>query len=353
MKCRRHRRFGDAREAVRSGSFTLVATALAGCAAPTPVDRFDGVALLRGVDSWAVQLQGVESDLAQRDLERARVDLVVLEPTRSVRGMEAVPMREIVAAVQRSAGATLPTKRCVAYLDIGQAEDYRCYWSADWRAPDGGPGSPDFVLGLDPEGWVGNYPVSFWDERWRALLWGRPEAPLDQILADGFDGVYLDWVLGCFHPMVVAAAERDGVDAAAEMVALIRDVRAYARARNPLFVVIAQNAVDLAERRPELVASVDAFAQEDLSFRGSATAAWDDPGSGGVPAPAQGPYSTPELGARLAALVERGIPVLTLDYAVAPDDARAARRASRSFGCIPCVSRTPLDRLPEELRAAP
>jgi cysteinyl-tRNA synthetase, unknown class len=324
---------------------------LASCATsspPAPVAVPLTIPVLAPVDSWVIQLQGIDAAATTRALCKRSVDMVVLEPMRSQTNEGAFPMRELVGKVQQSAGASLPGKRVIAYLNVGQAEDYRSYWRFDWRAPTAaGAGSPAFLLGLDPDGWQGNYPVAYWDPAWQRCLFGHPDAPLDQILADGFDGIYCDWVLGFSDPAVKAAASAAGVDPAVAMVELLAAIRNYARARYPLFVLIAQNGLALAEQRPELLAAVDALAQEDLSFRGTATAGWFDAAAGDIAAAATGPWSTAELGARLAAMRRREVPVFTLDYALRPDNATAAIATARRFGCVPCISRTPLDRLPD------
>jgi cysteinyl-tRNA synthetase len=279
--------------------------------------------------------------------------MLVVEPMRSQRGLSDFAMADLVRRLQKSSGETLPHKRVLAYLNVGQAEDYRGYWTAGWQAPGAGAaGRPEFLLGPDPEGWPGNYPVAYWDPAWRRCLWGSSDALLDQILADGFDGVYLDWVLGCTDAGVVAAAAAQGVDARAAMVDLIRELRAYARSRYPLFAVVAQNGLPLAEQAPELLQVVDALAQEDVSFRGAATASWFDPTAGDVPAPADGEWSTAAVLARLQAVARPGLPVFTLDYALQPANVEAALRSSRSHGLVPCVTRTPLDRLPPHARPA-
>lgn len=312
-----------------------------------PIPALD-IPVLAPVESWSIQLQGLDPVSSPSTLARRSVDMFVIEPMRSQRGEHEFPMRDLVLRVQASPGATLPGKRCIAYLNAGQAEDYRAYWRPEWQAPTAdGPGQPAFLLGLDPDGWQGNYPVAYWQPEWRQCLYGRPDAPLDQILADGFDGIYVDWVLGCMDPNVLVAAAAAGVDAGAEMVRLLADLRRYARARYPLFVVIAQNGIALAEQHPELLTVVDALAQEDLSFRGLASAGWFDAEAGDIPAAPAGEWSTPRLGARLAAVRARGVPVFTLDYALQPANVQQAMVASRSFGCVPSVSRTPLDRLPD------
>jgi cysteinyl-tRNA synthetase len=303
--------------------------------------------VLTEVASWAIQLQGTEDPFAVRALETVAVDMLVLDPVRSQRGMSDHPTAELVRRLQRSAGGRLPQKRVIAYLNVGQAEDYRAYWQPDWRAPTAdAPGSPPFLLGLDPDGWAGNYPVAYWDPAWRRCLFGHPDAPLDQILADGFEGVYLDWILGYADRHVAAAAAAQGIDPAAAMVDLLRELRAYARARYPLFAMIAQNGVHLAERVPGLLDVVDALVQEDVSFRGSASASWFDAGAGDAPAPPEGDWSTARLLERLRAATHGAVPVFTLDYALVPANIEAATRASRAAGFVPFVSRTPLDRLP-------
>ncbi len=273
--------------------------------------------------------------------------MVVIDAVRSVRGNESVAMADRVHRLQQSGGGSTDRKLCIAYLNIGQAEDYRTYWRSTWRAPaPGSAGSPDFLVSIDPDGWEGNYPVAYWDERWRRVLFGAPDALLDQVLADGFDGIYMDWVLGYLEPAVVRAAEAAGVDPAAEMVELIAAIRSYAQARRPGFLLIAQNGVGLASEQPRFTTLIDGFSHEDLSFSGGAAATWDDPQSGGVAAPQSGPWSTRELSARLDEIRRSGIPVFTLDYAVRAEHVAQAQRVSRNFGYVPFVSRTPLDRLP-------
>ena len=304
------------------------------------------IPVLQCVENWAIQLQGLDQPATLHQLETAAVDLVVIEPMRSQRDQTDFPTRDIVRRLQRSEGATMPHKRCLAYLNIGQAEDYRSYWQPDWRAPTAtSVGSPSFVLGLDPDGWEGNYPVAYWRAEWRRCLFGSPDALLDQILADGFEGVYLDWVLGFDDPSVVAAARADGVDPAVEMFRLLTDLRAYARARYPLFVMIAQNGVALCEREPRTLAVIDALSQEDVSFRGEAGADWNAPEAGDIAAAASGDWSTESLCQRLRAATDRGLAVFTLDYALQPDHVAQAEHTSRQHGFVPYVTQTPLDHL--------
>lgn len=84
-------------------------------------------------------------------------------------------------------------KRLVlAYLNIGEAETHRYYWRSSWQ-----PGSPSWLDERHPGS--GRYLVHYWDYDWQALLFGSPNAYLNQILAAGFDGVYLDGVEAYQH----------------------------------------------------------------------------------------------------------------------------------------------------------
>jgi cysteinyl-tRNA synthetase len=74
----------------------------------------------------------------------------------------------------------------VAYMSIGEAEDYRYYWKDKW---DSDP--PDWLGDENPD-WPGNYKVHYWEEEWQEIIFGNNDSYLDKIIATGFDGVYLD-----------------------------------------------------------------------------------------------------------------------------------------------------------------
>jgi cysteinyl-tRNA synthetase len=74
----------------------------------------------------------------------------------------------------------------LAYMSIGEAEDYRFYWSSSW-----GTSPPSWLEGENPE-WLGNYKVKYWEPAWQAVIYGNDASYLKKILDAGFDGVYLD-----------------------------------------------------------------------------------------------------------------------------------------------------------------
>ncbi len=307
---------------IRLLPFLMLPGFLAACQTAAPRSRLGRVA------TWAMQLQELGREGAVDRLAAAPVDMVVIEPTRTIRSMEDFPTRNIVARLKKD-------KLCLAYINVGQAEDYRTYWRASWRAPEKGrSGHPSYIVTVDPEGWEGNFPVAFWDPRWKAVLWGSSRALVDMAIADGFDGVYLDWVLGYREPAVAALH----ADPAGAMRDLIRDLRSYARVRRPGFLIIAQNGAAL----PGLAAVVDGFAAECLSFSGKAGADWDDAGAGDIAA------ADREERAALAAALK--VPVFVIDYALLPENAEAAIAYARGRGFVPFVSRVSLDRLPSGAR---
>lgn len=74
----------------------------------------------------------------------------------------------------------------IAYMSIGEAEDYRYYWKAEWKT-----NPPSWLAEENPD-WPGNYKVRYWDKNWQSIIYGNNDSYLKKILDAGFDGVYLD-----------------------------------------------------------------------------------------------------------------------------------------------------------------
>lgn len=70
----------------------------------------------------------------------------------------------------------------IAYMSIGEAEDYRYYWQAEWKR-----GNPSWLDKENPK-WKSNYKVKYWNSEWQAIIFDY----LTRITNAGFDGVYLD-----------------------------------------------------------------------------------------------------------------------------------------------------------------
>lgn len=82
------------------------------------------------------------------------------------------------------------TRLVIAYMSIGEAEDYRAYWKSDWKKKKTEPK----WLYRENKKWRGNYKVFYWMPEWKALIYGNESAYLDKIIGANFDGTYLDIV---------------------------------------------------------------------------------------------------------------------------------------------------------------
>ncbi len=74
----------------------------------------------------------------------------------------------------------------IAYMSIGEAEDYRYYWNSDWNA-----NSPSWLKEENPN-WEGNFKVEYWNQDWQNIIYGNDNSYLKKIVDANFDGVYLD-----------------------------------------------------------------------------------------------------------------------------------------------------------------
>ena len=123
------------------------------------------------VDSWGYQLQN--ADIGQ--IANSGFDLVVMDYSRDGSEEGAYTIQDIETIKN---GGVIP----VAYVSIGEAEDYRFYWNSTWY-----DNPPDWLGHENPE-WPGNYPVKFWYKSWKKIVFSY----LDKIVEQGFEGVYLD-----------------------------------------------------------------------------------------------------------------------------------------------------------------
>lgn len=263
------------------------------------------------VRSFAYQLQRYDFD----ELVGAPVDLLVIDPFDD-RG-ERWSAGEI-AAVRRGP----PAKRVLAYLSIGEAEDYRPYWRQAWdRDGDGRPdaGAPAWLGPSNPD-WEGNYKVRYWMAAWRRTV----AYSLDRIVEAGFDGVYLD---------IIDAYEfwrpRGRRTAARDMVRFVREIASRARGGNPSFGVFPQNG-DALGRRDRYLAVVDGIGREDLFFEGSRQ---------------QDRAETRAGLHNLALFRDAGKLVLVVDYVTRPRRVGAFVRRARAHGFVPYATVRDLDRL--------
>ena len=334
----------------------FVALALANqpaCAQPSNLPAIP----LKAAKTWAYQIQGLEVAGAVDALARSRYDLLVVEPTRTDWSATASRQFDTPAMVRKlkasQAGDGAHRKLVLAYIDIGEAEGYRWYWrwTKGWKKGKPRPADlPAFITHLDPDGWADNFPVAYWDLTWKDILITGTNTPpdpsrpyrstLDEVLQSGFDGVYLDWVEAYQDHPIRDAAKKAGVDAEAEMIKLMGEIREYGRERNPHFIVMQQNAADLLEDHPELTNIVDGIGQEDTWYAGRADSDWDNPKGHDRRVSENQTHSCLK---RLQRFRATGKPVFTIDYTV--QDADATYRRARAEGFVPYCSQVSLSRL--------
>jgi cysteinyl-tRNA synthetase, unknown class len=217
------------------------------------------------VDDFAYQLQGL--DLAQAGA--SAFDLIITDY--SLDGTEDTRLSAgQVSALQSSPGGP---KRVLAYMSIGEAEDYRWYWQTAWDAnADGTPdaGAPSWLGPSNPD-WPGNYKVRYWDPAWQAVIFGSATSYLDKIIAAGFDGVYLDIVDAYEYWGPGGDSGLDRASAEEEMVAFVETLAHYARVTkgHADSGVFPQNGDGLAAH-PDYVATVTGIGREDLWYMDNA-----------------------------------------------------------------------------------
>lgn len=312
---------------------------------------------LADVERWLYLL---DSDLDPQTVRRiadSRHDMVVVDYLPSQQGSEDYPMAETVRRWQQAAHPKL----VLAYINIGEAENYRSYWQPDWRI-----GNPDWIRGDDPDGWANNFPIAFWYDEWRAI-WLAEGGLLNRIVAAGFDGVYLDWIGAYDEESVADFAVSDGANARQEMIWWVGDIAETAQKLNPDFVIIPQNPGELLED-PDFMGAIDGVAQEHVWFDGGE----DNQPAGGCPlprrdadigsaayrqslSPACRRYHDDHPDGTLHASSERYLPnlsrardsgkaVFTVDYALDADDIAWVTDTARRQGFVPFIGSRALDR---------
>jgi len=307
----------------------------------------NNTATLNGVEvsSFMYQIQGLDNRSDIDLLDATDYDMLVLEPGFNFNDGNYDTSYMVDKLKMKPNG----NKRVLlAYIDIGQAEDYRSYWKQNWVAPTSTKtGNPNFLITIDPDGWSGNYPVAYWDDEWKNI-WLANGGLIEQIANYGFDGVYLDWVEAYDDEFVRGEANKQGVNAEREMMNFIKKIRQTGKAINPDFSVVAQNAPYLIDVDPDYYASIiDGVSMEDTWFYGKADANWNSPKAGDLSDGERhdDDYSTQNRITQDKKYLSHGIPVFTVDYCISLDNAEFVYKESRANGFIPLVTRVSLSRI--------
>ncbi len=314
---------------------------------------------LEGIRSWGYQLQRIDPER----VARSPYDLIVVDYSRNGKEVGRLSAADIQLMQSRPDGRR---RIVLAYLSIGEAEDYRYYWRDEWveavtvldepgglfrqppadvrlernavrtkilRLPKlGGP----VWLGRENENWPTNFFVRYWDPGWQNLILGDGDSYLSRLLAAGFDGVYLDRI-DTFQEVGAARPS-----ARQDMVRFVTTLAERARQTRPGFLVVPQNGEQLLAE-PGYLAAIDAVAKEDLLYGDEADNQRNS-------------IETVSRSMRwLAPAMNRGLPVLVVEYLRDPAMVEPSRSDILRRGFVPYFGVRELDRLllPEDLAAPP
>lgn len=155
---------------------------------------------------------------------------------------------------------TLSDTKILAYLSIGEAEDYRWYWDNNWESD-----PPNWFGETNPE-WEGNYKVRYWEQEWQNIVYNY----LDKIIETGFDGVYLDIIDAYEYWGPEGESGFDRETAEQEMVDFVVTISEYGKSADPEFLVYSQNGEALGTH-PEYIEAVDGIGREDVWYNDNET----------------------------------------------------------------------------------
>jgi len=264
----------------------------------------DSFAYVLQADSFASDKAGAVSALAESDRDWIVIDSRFDDET-------AWTPADLKQIREGKAG-----RKIVAYISIAEAEDYRSYWQASWAR---GP-KPAWLFGENPD-WKGNYQVAYWHPEWQAIVLKM----IDEAMATGFDGIYLDIVDGFEgfekdgnrfiddrpNPATKQSYRRDMVD-------WVKKVAERARVKDPAALVIPQNGSQLLVH-PDFVSAISGVGIEDLFTEGD--------------------HRQPEghsnyVTGFLKPFQETGKPVLVIEYPKRERSMEVAREANKKHGFI-------------------
>jgi len=228
-------------------------------------------------------------------------------------------------------------RKVVSYLSVGEAEDYRPYWQSEWVSNGKPTATAPVWLGIENPDWKGNYQVEYWNTDWQKLI--LPS--VDDAMARGFDGVYLDIVDGFqtyeqgadgylddrINPETKQTYRRDMVD-------WVKAIAARACAKNPVALVIPQNGSQLIVDK-DFVEVISAQGIEDLFTNGKKL---------------QPASHTDEILDNLKLLASAKKPVLLIEYPKTPERQALSKKLAEENGLVWLVTDRQLKTLGESGR---
>jgi len=209
------------------------------------------------VNSWAYQLQNLDpNEVSQNNT----FDMIVMDYSVSGSDDDAYSTEDI-QLIKNS------NKLAICYISIGEAEDYRSYWQSAWSS------NPPDWLGAENPDWEGNFKVKFWNSEWQNIIFDW----LDTIIAQGFDGIYLDIIDAYYYWMEEVPNSQQEPYAAVYMIDFVENIRNYLTEnggenmviipQNGEYIVWENNVTENDIQR--YLSTCDAIGVEDLFFYGN------------------------------------------------------------------------------------
>ena len=144
----------------------------------------------------------------------------------------------------------------LGYFSIGEAENYRSYFSS----------LPSSVLGPVDPSWPGDYEVAYWTPTWLTVS----ENHIQTMINQGYNGAFFDVVGEAETPW--AQANAPGGDPKGAMVTLIQELANYAHAQNPNFKIwINSGGAEDMLTNSALVNTIDGVYEEQLFYQNATT----------------------------------------------------------------------------------
>jgi endo-alpha-1,4-polygalactosaminidase (GH114 family) len=236
------------------------------------------------------------------------------------------------APLDRARADPTGSKLIFGYQDISEAAAY--------MFPDlfAGSALPDW-FGQQNPGYPGLYTVQYWNPAWKSAIF----ANIDKIVANGYDGVYLDSLDGD-NDWSSGNPEGNPVypDATSAMAAFLSELRTHIKSAYPgkTFYLIGNDPTGIALHFPAALRNLDAIFNEWVYYGQKST--------NGVVSEYKGTSSATYIESRLEPLyLSAGVPVFGNDYPAPLNDPSAAFSSFEfytSLGWVPSVT-TPLQSL--------
>lgn len=273
---------------------------------------------LNAVHTWAYQLQNINPSAIAADTS---FKLVIIDY--STDGTDDMKFSSTQISDIKNFG-----KKAISYISIGEAEDYRTYWQSAWSS------NPPAWLGVENPDWPGNYKVKYWDAQWQGTIFGY----IDTIVAQGFDGIYLDIIDAYYYWQTTTPFQPDADSLMIDFVLKIRN-HVNQQTGNNNFIIIPQNGEDIisgahvnTNLRNQFFAAINAVGIEDIFFPGSN--AMDN-----SYAPDTYRLNT------LATFLQNQIPIFSIEYLSDNNKIDQYKSAASAYHFVACACTRNLDQL--------